>query len=484
MRHGLFDRLPAKPILVIGDVIVDHYIIGAASRLSPEAPVPVLRHQSEYLVPGGAANVALNAAALGANVTLVGLVGADALAERLRTELISSPNVDTAGLVTDSARPTTVKTRIVAERQQLVRIDNEVTVEPGIAPIEKLVANATAAMPGAGMVVLSDYAKGTLTPTVISAVIAAAKTHGVPVLVDPKHQDFARYRGANLIKPNAAELERSTGLSCASDVETAEAAIRAGEQFGGDVLVTRGEKGMLLRRCDGSVTHFPTEPIQVSDVSGAGDTSLAALAVWLSSGYAVDDAIRVANKAAGLAVTRFGTSVVDRETLKAAIEASQPFAQNFAQPMTLEEAVRIAARWRQDKHRIALTNGCFDLLHPGHIQLLDYAASQGSRLIVALNADTSVRRLKGRTRPVQDELARARVLGSLRMVDLVVLFDEDTPLGVIEALRPDILVKGADYTRETVVGADFVESYGGKVALAPLVANRSTTLIIKQAVGQ
>jgi D-beta-D-heptose 7-phosphate kinase/D-beta-D-heptose 1-phosphate adenosyltransferase len=470
----------SSPIAVIGDVILDHYTMGSVSRISPEAPVPVLLHARDTNVAGGAANVAVNAAAMGSDVRLVGLVGADSDAGFLRRKLAEFASVDACGLVEDPTRPTVSKMRVVAGRQQLLRIDREANDHVSREVEETLISNALAAIEGSAVVILSDYAKGVLTAALMREVIRFAKAKAVPVVVDPKRQSFRFYRGATLLKPNLQELRNATGLDVGTDEQVCAAAEVASEQFGGDVLVTRSELGMTLWRRGEGALHFPTDALEVADVSGAGDTSLAALGVWLAKGYPLEEAARVANRAAAIAVSRLGTTVVSKEELALALgtTASQ---KDDRRLRPLPDALDIVKAWKEEGRRVVFTNGCFDLVHPGHIDLLDRAAREGNRLVVAINSDASVKRLKGPTRPVQDEQARARVIGSLRMVDLVLIFEEDTPYRLIQAVKPDVLVKGADYSEEQVVGGHFVKSYGGKVVLVPLVPNRSTSNLVLRA---
>lgn len=468
-------------ITVIGDVMVDRYIVGSVSRISPEAPVPVLVHGAERIVPGGAANVAANACALGAAVNLVGLVGTDADAAALAEALAPYREMDLTHLVRDPARPTITKTRVMSGRQQIVRIDAETQAPPAPATEDALAAAVAAAVKGSRVVVLSDYAKGVLSDRVIAAAIAAAEAEGVPVIVDPKRRTFEAYRGASLVTPNRIELAAATGLSDNTDTEVAAAAARASSQFGGDVLVTRSEKGMTLWRRGGDVLHVPTQAREVFDVSGAGDTALAALAVSLASGQPLESAVYFANAAAAVAVGKIGTAVVTRAELAAALDASMARGAAAGDLVSRTQAAGIIAGWRAAGARVVFTNGCFDLLHPGHVSLLEAAARQGDRLVVALNTDASVRRLKGASRPVQDEGARARVMGAMRCVDLVVLFDEDTPYETIAQLKPDVLVKGADYREDQVVGGDLVKSWGGRVALVDLVEGRSTSALVAKA---
>lgn len=471
----------AGPVAVIGDVMVDRYIVGSVSRISPEAPVPVLVHGAERIVPGGAANVAANAAALGSPVLLVGLVGADGEAEQLRTALSAFPGIDLSHLVSVPHRPTITKTRVMSGRQQIVRIDAEISTPPGADVEAALIAATEAAVARCRVVVLSDYAKGVLSDGVIAAAIAAAKARDVPVIVDPKRRTFEGYRGASLVTPNRRELAEATGLPDETNEQAAAAAAAAGAQFGGDVLVTRAEKGMTLWRRSGRVLHVPAKAREVFDVSGAGDTALAALAVSLSEGQSLEGAVSIANAAAALAVAKLGTAVVTRAELSAALSAGGAADAEPGALVSLDEAKAVVDGWRAAGARVVFTNGCFDLLHPGHVSLLEAAAREGDRLVVALNTDASVRRLKGPSRPVQDEAARARVMGALRCVDLVVLFDEDTPLRTIETLLPDVLVKGADYREDQVVGADVVKANGGRVALVDLVAGRSTSALVAKA---
>lgn len=477
----MLDELHSGRVAVIGDVMVDRYITGSVSRISPEAPVPVLLHGNVRIIAGGAANVAANVAGLGGDVMLVGYVGADAEATELRAALSAYPSVNLEHLVVDAARPTVTKTRVMSGRQQIVRIDAESPGAPAAEAEAALIASGKSAIAKADIVVLSDYAKGVLSDAVITALIAEANSRGVPVIVDPKRRTFEIYRGATLVTPNRKELFEATGLADNTDEETVRAAAEAGRQFGGDVLVTRSEKGMTLWCQDGSVTHVPTEAREVFDVSGAGDTVVAALAVALASGHALETSVVTANAAAAIAVSKLGTAVVTRAELTAALDRTSHAEDHAGALVTLEDAARITARWQARGSRVVFTNGCFDLLHPGHIALIEAAAREGDRLVVGLNTDASVQRLKGPSRPLQDEIARARVMGALRAVDLVVLFGEDTPLETIETLKPDVLVKGADYREDQVVGGEFVKAHGGRVVLASLVPGRSTSALVASA---
>lgn len=464
-------------VLIVGDLLLDCYIHGSVDRISPEAPVPVLLRAKHSAVPGGAANVAMNAAALGCDVTLVGLVGEDGSASEFRRAVSAQPSIDLTHLVADPDWVTITKTRVLSGRQQIVRIDDEPAVTVPPATCERLITASLAALEQADVVVCSDYAKGVLGDEVLQAVIRAANMRGIPVVVDPKRRDLSVYKGAQLITPNRKELSLATGLPVGSDTEIHFAALAAQEQFGGDVLVTRSEEGMtLLERC-GRMTHAHVPQSEVFDVSGAGDTVVATLAAMMSAKADLRTAMVIATNAAAIVVGKLGTATVSRAELSAALKLKIHRDSVIA---SLDQAQTMIEAWRQHGARIVFTNGCFDLLHPGHIALIHAAAREGDKLIVALNSDASVRRLKGDERPLQDEQARATVMGALRDVDLVVIFDEDTPYETISALRPDIIVKGADYTEDEVVGGDIVKSYGGRVVLANLVSGRSTTSIVRK----
>jgi D-beta-D-heptose 7-phosphate kinase/D-beta-D-heptose 1-phosphate adenosyltransferase len=469
---------PRKVVAIIGDVMIDRYLSGRVDRISPEAPVPVLLHGGDRTVAGGAANVAVNIVALGCDVRLAGLVGADLDAKDLR-EVLTRFGVSAEFLVVDPDRPTISKTRVVSGRQQFIRIDREILGSPSADVEERLVKVAFAAITNADIVVLSDYAKGVFGDNVLGQVIRVAKSAGKLILVDPKRRTFEAYRGADIIKPNAGELSRASGLPCRTDAEVEAAAKALGNQFGGSLLVTRAEAGMSLFRSGQPIRHFTTSALEVADVSGAGDTALAALAVALAEGNSIEEAAIFSNLAAGLAVAKIGTTVVSRSELNAAIRRAESSVQHPGALVTRATAAELALEWREKGESVVFTNGCFDLLHTGHIELLTSAASQGSRLIVGFNSDASVKRLKGGSRPIQTETDRARIIGSLRSVDLVVIFDEPTPIALIDAISPDILVKGADYTEDQVVGGDLVKSRGGRVVLIPLVVGRSSTRIIE-----
>ncbi|HEX4508276.1 MAG TPA: bifunctional D-glycero-beta-D-manno-heptose-7-phosphate kinase/D-glycero-beta-D-manno-heptose 1-phosphate adenylyltransferase HldE [Alphaproteobacteria bacterium] len=464
-------------ILIVGDIMLDRFVYGAAERLSPEAPVPVLRFDRESVMPGGAANVARNVSEFGASVELIGLVGRDGARDELKSLIEACPGCRLSA-VESQRRRTTVKSRFVADRQQILRVDMEEAWQADGDEQRALIAAIGKAIDSADLVILSDYAKGVLTADVVHATIDLASGRGIPVVVDPKTVDFRRYRGATVVTPNLSELEKAVRRSCADDETVIHGAIELmGQADLGAVLVTRGGQGMTLVEGDREPLHLRTTARQVFDVSGAGDTVISVLAVLLAEGLGLPDAAFAANLAAGLVVEKLGTASVTREELT--VEIRRRHEADWDKKIALvDNAVRKRRRWAAAKEQVVFTNGCFDLLHPGHISLLRQAKAAGDRLVVGLNSDASVARLKGPTRPVQDQDARALVLSALDCVDLVVIFGEDTPYELISALRPDVLVKGADYREDQVVGGDVVTGYGGRIMLATLEPNRSTTATI------
>lgn len=476
MRH-LADSVTAlagKRIVVLGDVMMDLFIYGACVRISPEAPIPVVLVEREDAMLGGAGNVARNIAALGGEAVLIGMVGADAAADDLRARIAAEPGI-TADLLVD-ARPTTRKIRYVVGQQQMLRADVERVLPADPAP---LLAAVERALADADALVLSDYAKGVLTPALLRAVIDRARALGKPVIADPKSSNVARYDGVTVLTPNAAEAKLATGLPCGDDDEAAAVAtaLLAHMPDSEAVLVTRGPRGMTLGRRDRPLQHLSTVAREVFDVSGAGDTVVASVALALAAGLDLSVATELGNIAAGIAVSKAGTAVVTAHELVLAVNAGD-IDPSRRKVLSLEDGVEVVGRWRRNNEAIGFTNGCFDLLHPGHVAQLAQAKATCDRLVVGLNTDASVRRLKGPERPVQDQDARATVLAALEAVDLVILFDDETPLRLIEAIRPDVLIKGKDYRIEQVVGADLVLGYGGRVVLADMVPGQSTTGII------
>jgi D-beta-D-heptose 7-phosphate kinase / D-beta-D-heptose 1-phosphate adenosyltransferase len=478
----ILDRVHAVRVLVLGDVMLDRFIYGSVARVSPEAPIPVLEVSRSVDSAGGAANVARNVAAIGANATLIGVIGNDAWAADLINQIASSPNVD-AQLIVDADRPTTMKTRYVADGQQMLRADREFRTSLSDEVATRLLTKFEAALKYADVVVLSDYAKGVLSDRVTRAAIKAAREAKKPVIVDPKAKDLRKYTGATVLTPNRLELQAACGFECATD-ESVESAARPflDNDICAAMVVTRGKDGMSVVGKGEAAIHLRTMARQVFDVSGAGDTAVAAMSLGLAAGANIVSASTLANLAAGIVVGKSGTAVV---TVSELIEQLTPLNARAGDSkiFTLESVLMLARTWREQGASIAFTNGCFDLIHPGHVSLLDQAKRTADRLIVGLNADESIRRLKGPDRPIQNEIARATVLSSLKFVDAVVIFSEDTPIELIYALEPDVLVKGADYTLEGVVGGEFVTNRGGSVVLAELVEGQSTTSMVRRAIA-
>ncbi len=471
--------LKRASVLVVGDAMLDRYVYGVVRRISPEAPVPVLAVEREVAMPGGAGNVVRNLTAVGAAVAFVSVVGDDQAGSDLTGLIGGQPGVE-PWLLVQGGRHTTTKTRFIANGQHMLRADQEVVqgIHPRLA--DRMVKIAADAVAATAIVVLSDYGKGVLDGVTAKRLIDAAQAAGRRVVVDPKGRDYSRYAGADIVTPNRAELAEATGMPVDSEeaILAAMRALAAAHGFGA-VLVTRSEDGMTL--LDGErMHHFPAEAEEVHDVSGAGDTVVATLAAGLAGGLPLPVAARLANIAGGIVVGKVGTAVAREEDL---LEALTPERGALRKVMSRTAAFEQVERWRRRGWRVGFTNGCFDLLHPGHVHLLEQARSWCDRLVVGLNTDASVKRLKGAARPIQHEAARAAVLASLATVDCVTLFDEDTPIELIRALRPEVLVKGADYTVEQVVGGDIVLDYGGQVKLAQLLPGNSTTATVARIRG-
>ncbi|EJW10240.1 ADP-heptose synthase [Rhodovulum sp. PH10] len=475
-------RIPEQTVICVGDLMLDQFVYGEVSRVSPEAPVPVIAVRREETTIGGAGNVAANIATLGATCVFVGVVGDDAPGRVLADALAGETGRVVPRLVIDPDRPTTKKLRFVSEHysSHLLRADWE-KAQPVAPHIEDaLLARITEVLPKASAVVLSDYAKGVLTPRLVRAVIEAAGKAGKPVIVDPKALDYTVYRGATLITPNRKEL----GEASRRPVRTLDDCAAAAEELrratgAAALLVTLSEEGMLLAT-GGAPAHVPAHAVRVRDVSGAGDTVVAVLALMLAAGAGFETAMRAANAAAAVVVGKRGTATVTPLELRSHVLPPAALASEekiVFDPVHLDERVR---DWRNQGLRIGFTNGCFDILHPGHVRVLTKARAACDRLVVGLNSDASVRRLKGEGRPIQDVVARADVLAALEAVDLVAVFEEDTPLELIRRLRPKVLVKGSDYRVDQVVGHELVEADGGEVVLVDLVPGHSTTDILKK----
>jgi D-beta-D-heptose 7-phosphate kinase / D-beta-D-heptose 1-phosphate adenosyltransferase len=477
----LLAALPSGRVACVGDLMVDRFVYGEVSRVSPEAPIPVLARTRELVMLGAAGNVARNVSALGGSVALVGLIGGDSEGhEALR--LVGEERGIEGFLVTDASRPTTLKTRFVSGGQQLLRVDLEESRTADGECEQRLIRTIRDVAEGVGVILVSDYGKGVVTPAVIAACREAAE-NGARVIVDSKARSFARYGAVDIIKPNAAELAYATDMPTSTDEEVELALDRALELCEArSVLVTRAAKGMSLAVRDEAVRHFPGVPKAVFDASGAGDTTIAALGLALAAGASIEAAIEMGLLASGVAVGKVGTATVSPdELMEAALAAHMaPAEAKIATPQRMADEV---ARWRAKGLRVGFTNGCFDVLHRGHVAYLNQARGWCDRLIVGLNSDRSVRALKGEGRPVNDLESRALVLAGLGSVDLVAPFDEDTPIRLIEAARPDVLIKGADYTEAEVVGAKEVRSWGGDVRLAAIVEGFSTTAAIARMTG-
>jgi D-beta-D-heptose 7-phosphate kinase/D-beta-D-heptose 1-phosphate adenosyltransferase len=472
-------RFSRASVLVVGDAMLDRYVYGNVNRVSPEAPVPILTVAREVAMPGGAGNVVRNLIALEAAAAFVSVVGDDQAGSDLTGLIGGQENVE-PWLLVQGGRTTTMKTRYIAQGQHLIRADREETIALPEKLAERLIRIATDAMAATSITVLSDYRKGVLSADVAPRLIAAAKALGRPVIVDPKGTDYSRYAGADIVTPNRKELAEATGLTLDSEASIVAAAQVLLQRYRfGAVLVTRAEDGMSLIT-NTEIRHYPGEAKDVFDVSGAGDTVVATLAAAMAVQVPIFEAARLANIAGGIVVGKVGTAVARQQDILAALSSATGVLQKIVTPAAAAEA---AERWRARGYKVGFTNGCFDILHPGHVHLLEQCRSMCDRLIVGLNADASVSRLKGPTRPVNTEAARAAVLASNLSVDLVCIFEEDTPLAILNLIKPDLLVKGADYTLETVVGAREVESWGGKVALAELMPGHSTTATIARLRG-
>ena len=471
-----------QTILCVGDVMLDDFVYGEVTRISPEAPTPVLKVEYNATGIGGAGNVARNIAALGAQCIFVGLIGDDEAGRALRSALAKLPSI-APKLVTDPARQTTRKVRFVSEHHSthLMRADWE-TAQPAGADSEgAIIAAAEAAIPEVGAVVLSDYAKGALTERVVGAVIAAARRHGKPVIVDPKGHDYRIYRGATLITPNNKELAAAVHRPLGTEAEIAAAAAEVARFVESDaVLITRSEAGMSLHVVGRAPIHIPAYAVKVRDVSGAGDTVAAVMAVLLAVKTPYDAAMRAANAAAAVVVGKRGTATVSPGELRSRLLPHATLAPEEKIVFDWSQLDERLSDWRRRGLRIGFTNGCFDLLHRGHTRLLAEARAACDCLVVGLNSDASTARLKGDGRPINAVDSRAEVLAALEAVDLVVVFEEDTPLELIRRVRPAVLVKGADYRLEDVVGRKEVEAAGGEVLLVDLVPGHSTTSLVRR----
>lgn len=476
-----------KPnILVIGDLMLDKYVWGEVKRISPEAPIPVLSVTSEDIRPGGAGCVINNLCHMGTKVYCAGTIGADAEGRQLLNQL-AKLGAETSGIFEDAERPTTVKVRMMGHLQtagrgvqQLLRVDYEKTNPVPINIEKKIIQYLDEKIPQLNVVLVSDMNKGLLSKEILKAVVSLGKRHSIPVIVDPKlGEDYTCYAGVTAVTPNRHETELATGVAIAGQESLKTAGKKLVNKLGLQcAVITIDKDGIFLYRNDENYSLIPTVPKEVSDVTGAGDVVLSVLGFVTGSGYSFEDAAAIANVAAGIEVGKIGAMPVSvQEILKELTDREQPFAHKILDIYGLSERLN---QCRMKRQKIVFTNGCFDILHVGHIEYLKFSRRQGDVLVVGLNTDGSVRKLKGSNRPVVPEHERARLLAAMEDVDYVILFDEQTPDELIKKVKPDVLVKGEDWRDKGVVGSEFVESYGGKVVLAPLVEGVSTTNILSR----
>jgi D-beta-D-heptose 7-phosphate kinase/D-beta-D-heptose 1-phosphate adenosyltransferase len=470
----LAEQITSATVLCIGDVMLDRFISGDVERISPEAPIPILQIENEKIMLGGAGNVARNISSLGGSVRFISVIGEDTAGEDIEKMLINDLSLD-VHLVVDPSRTSSQKSRFVAGNQQMLRADME-TVHPVSDEIANIILEiAEEELPECGALMLSDYGKGVLSDDVLSRLINLARGQNKPVIIDPKGSDYSCYKGAMLITPNRKELEYATGMQTNTDTNIIDACNHLISTAGIEgVLVTRSSDGMSLIMRDQDAWHLPADARAVFDVSGAGDTVAAAISLSLAAGGGLKNAATLANSAAGIVVGKVGTATVQM------IEVLSTLSDGKINPATHpvlddKSALRQISAWQTQGLSVGFTNGCFDILHNGHQFLLQQAADSCDKLIVAINTDASTRKLKGGDRPVNNEINRAVLLSSLKMVDAVILFDDKTPLRLIQLLRPNVLIKGADYEENKIVGADFVKAHGGRVVRAKLTDGLSTT---------
>lgn len=471
MLNHFYPRFDHGHVMVVGDLMLDQYWYGSTARISPEAPVPVVNVGPQDNRPGGAGNVAMNLAALGCAVTLSAIVGEDSAAEHLVSSL-SSANVD-CQILAQAQHPTVTKLRIISSQQQLLRLDFEerFNTEWSMALLEQVKSQ----LEGKQLLLISDYKKGSLQH--LPELISAARALSIPVLVDPKGSDFGLYKGATLLTPNLSELEAVVG-ACRNESELVTKGMSLIDTLGLEaLLITRSEQGMTLLRREQAALHLPTHAKEVYDVTGAGDTVIATLAAALVAGVELDVAVAMSNVAAGIVISKLGTSSVSAPELRQAWHAQHGSDTGVVSPDRLQQVVS-AAKARGEK--VVFTNGCFDIIHAGHAGYLEEAKKLGHRLIVAINSDASVKRLKGEARPINPVERRMIVLAAMGAVDWVTWFDGDTPESLLASIEPDILVKGGDYGIDGVVGADIVKAYGGEVKVLSFLDDCSTTAIVNK----
>lgn len=461
-----------RKALLIGDLMLDKYVFGKVTRISPEAPVPVFLSRQKQQVLGGAGNVFNNLSSLGAEVTLISVIGKDSAGKAVK-ELIKNRKLHKCYLFQDRERLTTIKTRYLSNNQQLIRVDEESRKNISKLAEGFILSNFKKSISATNVVVISDYNKGLVTKSLMQKILQISRKHKVPVIVDPKNKDFDIYRGCYLITPNQLEASNISGFDCNSDKEAEKCAkFIMGKYNIENVLITRGEKGLTYLNKK-KVIHSPTKKIEVYDVSGAGDTVLAILTISIFSNMSVEDILHYANKAAGIVVGKIGTSVIKKSEMldKESIEEDKKI-------FNLSQLKKKVLNDKEEGLRIGFTNGCFDVIHYGHISYLEESKKLCDKLIVAINSDTSIKKLKGSSRPINNQLFRSKVLASLRCCDYVIIFDNDTPLNLIKSLKPNLLTKGGDYKKKEVVGSKELLKWGGETKILGYVNKLSTTNII------
>jgi D-beta-D-heptose 7-phosphate kinase/D-beta-D-heptose 1-phosphate adenosyltransferase len=475
--YHYFTHIGQPRILVLGDAILDKYVWGDSSRISPEAPIPVLKVQGEEFKPGGAGSVCINLRHLEAEVIFCGAIGKDSEAGELRS-LLDTAGVELSGMISSQERVTSLKTRFLARAQQMLRVDREETGAIGGELESQLISVLAEHIPQVDLVVVSDYGKGVVTPHVASQVAELCRQHKKKCIADPpKIDDYSVYRGFTLLAPNRSEAEAASGLRIKDDASLAHAAMGLIKENDLEfMIITRDKEGISAFDKQGNHFHDQAQERAVYDVTGAGDMVTSIIGLVLADGGDIEDAVRLANVAAGIEVGKLGVAPVSRQEIK----DSLVWQSSESKVKTVEELQTIMAQLRVANKKVVLTNGCFDILHPGHVDLLQRARSHGDVLVVAVNSDDSIRRLKGEQRPILAEEERTQMLSAIGSVDFVIVFEEDTPIPLLEALRPDVLVKGSQYSVDQVVGHEVVEAYGGTIALVPHVEGLSTTDIVQR----
>lgn len=478
MNESIIRQLKHAPILVAGDVMVDEYIMGDVERISPESPVPVLVARDRLRRLGGAGNVVRNLMSMGGQVALFAAVGKDS-AGRWFKQHCEEMGVDSFWLKEDAGRPTTIKTRVVARNQQIVRIDEEHVGEISPEIEASVLADLKSVMPQVKAVIVSDYGKGFLTGRLLETLLSQAQGQGIPVLIDPKGMDYRKYEGATYITPNVREASLASGI----EIRSEESLERAGKILleqarAKGIIITRGKEGITLIS-KGKTLNFPVKPVEIVDVTGAGDTVIATAALAVASGLSIDNAIGLANMAASLVVARFGAASVTLDEMVNSLNNEK----DGTKLSTAEEIGGLLRNHRIHGHRVVFTNGCFDLFHAGHLEILRRSAALGDVLVVGINSDRSISRIKGDGRPIVPQAGRVEMVSALSFVDYVIVFDEDTPLKLIERVRPDVLVKGEDWKGKTVVGEEIVRARGGSVEFVKHVQGFSTTELINKIRG-